>query len=95
MPSGLQVWDENGNITLDVTDRVARFIGQIDVPVNQSGSIYVPEFAQPGVTPFFVVTTDQEGDSAYVYTTGYNLAWNYEAALSATYVACTIYYGVY
>nr|WP_092069553.1 hypothetical protein [Dendrosporobacter quercicolus]NSL47514.1 hypothetical protein [Dendrosporobacter quercicolus DSM 1736]SDL92505.1 hypothetical protein SAMN04488502_1011194 [Dendrosporobacter quercicolus] len=27
MPCGLQIWDANGNLTLDVTDRLTRVLG--------------------------------------------------------------------
>lgn len=44
MPSGLQIYDENGNLTLDMTDTTAKYLGQISVgatgaSTTQSGTI--------------------------------------------------------
>lgn len=44
MPQGLQAWDSNGVLTLDVTDRLTRIIGVVNVPSGSivSGSVTVP-----------------------------------------------------
>lgn len=39
MPQGLQVWDEDGNLRLDVTDKLTRGIALIEVKQNNSISI--------------------------------------------------------
>lgn len=39
MPQGLQVFDKNGNITLDLTDRLTRGIALVEVKQNNSISI--------------------------------------------------------
>lgn len=44
MPQGIQAWDANGVMTLDVTDRLTRIIGVVTVPSGtlSSGSVTVP-----------------------------------------------------
>ena len=48
MSYGLRVWDQSGNITLDTTDRTARFYGQYTIPGIANGSSYtlsIPGFS--------------------------------------------------
>lgn len=53
MTQGLQVFDANGKLTVDITDSLARIIGTISIAVGTSGSVAVP--AQAGGTRIFVV----------------------------------------
>ncbi|WP_102945661.1 hypothetical protein [Stenotrophomonas sp. VV52] len=57
MPTGLQCWDANGNLTVDLTSRMTRLLGS----VNQStgGSRQEPALAQ-GI-PFVLPVLDQNG----------------------------------
>lgn len=45
MPYGLRVYDANGNITLDVTDYIAKIVYTKTVSGTSSGSVYVPGVA--------------------------------------------------
>lgn len=49
MPAGIQLFDANGNLHLDFTDRITKLLGQIDV--SGDGDLVVPEFSQG--TPFY------------------------------------------
>ncbi len=42
MPQGLQVWDENGVLTVDITNRLVKIVGRINTVSNVSGSLTVP-----------------------------------------------------
>lgn len=43
VPQGLQVFDKNGNITIDVTDRLTQVVGIYTIPrTSREGSITVP-----------------------------------------------------
>jgi hypothetical protein len=56
MPTGLQCWDANGNITVDLTSRMTRLLGY----VNQgAGSLQEPALSQ-GI-PFVIPILDQNG----------------------------------
>ena len=46
MPQGLQVWDENGNVVMDLTDRLSKFV--------RSGSVVVPSgfYSEPPYSIF-------------------------------------------
>lgn len=56
MPTGLQCWDANGNLTVDLTSRMTRLLGSI----NQGpGSIQEPALAE-GI-PFILPILDQNG----------------------------------
>lgn len=53
MPAGLQVWDANGVLVLDITDSLAKTIGTITTQHQVAGSITVPDVE--GGTRAFVV----------------------------------------
>lgn len=53
MTQGLQVFDANGKLTVDITDSLARIIGTISIAAGTSGSVTVP--AQLGGTRIFVI----------------------------------------
>lgn len=57
MPSGLQVFDENGNIVLDLTDRLFRYVGSgtittsngdVNAHFKSSASVSVPGMSMDG-----------------------------------------------
>jgi len=50
MPVGLQTWDDSGKILVDLTTRLARYMGYVDVAAGQSGSLGV---TVPQGTSFF------------------------------------------
>jgi hypothetical protein len=53
MTAGLQVWDESGNLVVDITDRLAKMLGTIYTGAV-SGSASVPGLSSG--TPFYVAT---------------------------------------
>lgn len=57
MPYGLRVWDSSGNLTLDTTDRITRFVTSITpgtIAANSTVSYSVPGIVADG-TWFIVV----------------------------------------
>lgn len=56
MPTGLQCWDANGNLTVDLTSRMTRLLGAIN---QGAGSIQEPALAE-GI-PFVLPILDQNG----------------------------------
>lgn len=93
MATGLQIWDSNGNIIVDITDRIGRFTGVQSVAAGSTGSVNVPSFAQG--TPFIVSIGQAEGNPAYAYFSGTTLYWRYEPGGFAPAVNTDIHYGVY
>lgn len=57
MTQGLQVYDANGNIILDVTDRLTKYLGELDTGYNDG------ELSNPDIT---------DGVSVWVFATSYS-----------------------
>ncbi|SMR70537.1 hypothetical protein SAMN05518671_2618 [Stenotrophomonas lactitubi] len=57
MPTGLQCWDEYGDISVDLTSRMTRLLGG----VNQSGGGSLQEPALSQGVPFVLPILDQNG----------------------------------
>lgn len=93
MPQGLQLFDGNGGVTLNITDRITRMVGSTTLPQNHgAGSVVVPEFAR-GTGFAMVLSTDGLlSNSPYQATTvsisGTTLSWS-------TGSGCTIVWGAY
>lgn len=83
MAQGLQVFDAAGNLKLDLTDRVARYLGTIFIPLGTSGS-YVNDGFLTG-TPFCAAHMVSQGGSSWP---GNNL-WPPAISFSGN----TMYYG--
>lgn len=45
MPQGMQIFDANGNLTIDITDSISKIIGVVTTQANVAGSLNVPELA--------------------------------------------------
>lgn len=96
MPQGLQVWDANGVLTLDITTRLTRLVGSITTGVVD-GSYTIP--FETG-SPFIVVM-----DNSQIYTRrgpgvwleGYIIRWAFSTSPRAPTprVSYTIKYGYY
>lgn len=96
MPQGLQVWDANGVLTLDVTSRLGVLLGAVDTN-KVNGSVVVQAFNRG--TPFFFAnllenTLIPGGRAPRVYTSGNTLYWVYDGN-SANKFNARIFYGVY
>lgn len=106
MPQGLQVFDSNGVIVFDVTDRLSRVLGIITTTAS-NGSI-----SDPGLltgTPWWMIIDDWGGASdTYSLTTsvplitasGSTLSWAPQPGLAPGYATMPIrpvqlIYGVY
>lgn len=69
---GLQVFDEDGDLMLDVTDRVTKVLGQLVIPstvMEDSGTIEVPGLAL-GV-PFFFTMGNEAKKDGYIDAKGW------------------------
>lgn len=58
MPYGLRIWDANGNLTLDTTDRIPRYHSTITVgiiPAFSTTSFYIPNFSIDGTWFYFLI----------------------------------------
>ena len=97
MPAGLQFFDLNGNVILDTTSRIPKWIGQIETNgYNGSRTIDIPS----GSTPTYLVVQispigSNEPDPLEVTMTATNITWSYGVFSSDTtqYLKATIYWG--
>ncbi|NIF28323.1 hypothetical protein F3J44_18300 [Pantoea sp. Tr-811] len=100
MPQGLQVWDAQGRLILDVTDRLSRILGQVATG-SAAGAIAVPEFAAGYGTPWAFVqqrnaSANQFGKRcARVTISGTTLSWDFPGLSSWEILPAVIQYGVY
>lgn len=53
MPAGFQAWDEQGRLIVDLTTRLGRIVGIINIGPADSGTINAPA----GFGDFFVIAT--------------------------------------
>ena len=107
MPSGLQVWDAAGNLTLDTTMLIGRILGSSPVAAGQlSGTISHPAFSTgtPFGIPFVGFSTTGMDISPslslpIISFAGGSLSWTRAAvggsSSSEGLPAGVIYYGVY
>lgn len=86
--AGLQIFDKNGKIILDLTDRINRVIGVLDIKNTDEGSLMVEQFANG--TPWYYLVrmtgTSQINREYYnpiVNITGNIISW--EPSSSAAY----------
>jgi hypothetical protein len=98
MPAGLQVWDAAGNLVVDITTRLSRFLGSVNSGTS-GGSISVPDLAQG--TPFYFVIISGGAvpvgsfgpEVTFSGTNNTTMSWSF--ASGRTPLAATIYYGVF
>lgn len=78
MPAGLQIWDANGNLMLDTTDRLTKVLGTVTTTTSDgSVAVSVPTWGAVWVQ----TTTLESGDFAVVPRTYYSngrLYWVFE-----------------
>ena len=80
MTTGLQVFDANGNITLDATKRIGKIVAYFESGTTNSSKV-VPELQDAG-TPFFFITSDADYFTEnFVYPdieiTGTTVSWKF------------------
>lgn len=64
---GLQIYDAEGDLTLDVSDRITKILGELVIPntvEKDSGTLEVPELANGG-TPFYFSLGNEAQKSGY------------------------------
>ncbi|MDR2092267.1 MAG: hypothetical protein LBP58_02970 [Azoarcus sp.] len=95
MAYGLRIWDANGNVTLDVTDRLARYIGSVYTGTSD-GSIVVPGM---GGNIFYSISFSSSSMAQFytlpvVSISGDVINWVFERRADGT-IPATIFYGRY
>lgn len=106
MPCGLECWDENGNLILDATYRVARVIGEARIDADHpSGTVVDDRFLQGGWVSFQPDNTAGDGYLDHGVRTprfsisGNTLTWAYPdingGAQYDTIQIGTLFYGAY
>lgn len=67
MPQGLQCFDEQRNLIVDVTDRMTKILGTIAIPTNvneTSGQLVVPDLALGN--PFYFTQGNEAKKSGWI-----------------------------
>ena len=108
VPQGLQVFDEDGNVVVDITERITKYLGSFTVPTDaDSGTVANSEIGDGDLwyamvidssTPSSVPTGGNVIYSYPVITKGDGvLYWNYPHSQTSYYkrYGVTIHYGVY
>lgn len=62
MPAGLQVWDQFGALTVDLSYRLSRVIGTVYAPAESSGSVTDDGFLQG--TPYCICARTDSFENA-------------------------------
>lgn len=96
MPQGLQLFDVSGNRTLDVTDRITRYLGSFQTGTD-NGSFSDQRLSQ-GV-PFYQIVSEGEIGAVNfpsIMLSGTTFRWEFfTTGLYAPRTNSTVYYGVY
>ena len=109
VPQGIQVFDENGNCIVDVTERINKYLGSFTIDgTADSGTVTNEELAEgdlwyafeiKGIAGSSIVSTDENAIFSFPVITKGNgkLTWQYPHSISSTYrrYSVTVYYGVY
>lgn len=102
MPQGLQTFDINGNIIIDVTTRLQKYLGIINCPANQNeGSVWHEDLSSGAIWYLIIPNSYPEihlsmGSHASfsvptVWKDGNYVRWKF----SSGHVGAKIIYGVY
>ncbi len=103
MAQGLQVYDANGNLDIDISDRLPRFLGSVNIPASKPTGRIVNAGIKPEtdiwwflLKPHTSYSVDQDTSARFEYPTitkgnGY-LYWNFPSGRN---LSCTLLYGVY
>ncbi len=94
MPNGLQINDASGNLVVDITTRLNRVLGRIDVN-KANGSESNSGLSQGN--PYFIILGQDVGlISPNVSISGTTITWTYDVVAPDEYKDNTIIlYGVY
>ena len=78
MPQGLQIWDESGNLVVDVSDRLMRSLSTINTG-NSDGSVSVTGGTQ-GTAVGVALTEPMSGTTPTVTSSGNTISWTFNGA---------------
>lgn len=102
MPQGLQVFDENGNVVVDITDRLIKYLGVVEIN-GTNGSLTNDELSEgdlwyyplniknPPPTP----SIHTEYHAPIITKSGKNISWDYGSYQANTRLSMVLLYGVY
>lgn len=100
MTTGLQTFDQQGNIIIDLTTKLGRYMGYRDVTDGNKGSINVP--IPVGMRPFYsVIPLALASPYGYPADVKFHasglLEWDYLGNLNSVFgkTPCRIVYGYY
>lgn len=92
MAAGLQVWDANGSLIVDLSTRLGRILG-VTTFSSSTGSITDADFASG--TPFFIASPTSVSSPSFgpkLTISGTTLSWDFEGRVAS---AHRLVYGVY
>lgn len=94
MTAGLQTWDAQGNLIIDITTRLSKLVGSVEVNEPGSIAVAVPDGNELWATLLLHGWPDLSAQNfPSVTISGNVLSWAY--AGSANRVTATMLYGVY
>ena len=98
MAQGLQVFDEKGNIILDITDGLTKYLGTFDTG-TENGSIVNDELTEHFWVNPIIITEIETADYDHTWhapkfsVSGNTLSWKFDG--DSRRINCRCYYGVY
>lgn len=95
MSFGLEVYGQDGNVTLSVTDRAGRILGSVNSGTSP-GSINVPALSSG--SPFYILRSEWLGVTLCpptVTISGTQISWTFADPTFTDRVAAEIFYGVF
>lgn len=102
MPQGLQVFDENGNVVVNVTDRLVKYLGVVQIN-GTNGSITNDELSDGDLwyyplnikTPPPTPSIHTEYHMPTITKNGKNILWDYGSYPADKRLSMVLLYGVY
>lgn len=102
MPAGLQCWDASGNLVVDITSRLPRFVGS--APVDSHSSTSVSDARLAGGTVWFAFQPTQiwgfqnmDVSRPIFSVSGNTISWTWSAGATTRNIKIegTLFYGIY
>lgn len=93
MSQGFQAYDEKGNLLIDVTTRLCRITGSVQIPAGDSGQLTVQNASQ-GQVWWMILPNVASSYRPTVAVNGNVISWTPRAFVTDP-VAVTLFYGVY
>ena len=92
MPVGIQVFDANGRLLIDVTTHLSRLTGNTTIAAGSSGSVVVPG-AGTGTIWYAVHPTQGNNYVPVITLNGDTLSWSPNSGYPGGPVDVLLYYG--